>query len=731
MFAENARGKTTLCAILRSLQSGEPGHVLGRTTLGCGDDPKISILRGGKAITFDTNNGWNFTLPNLSIFDSTFVSENVYAGDAVDLAHRRNLYGLIVGKHGVELAHQIERYDADIRDKNTEIRDARAAVQGMVPKGLTVETFMPLPEDPAIDAKINEKMLELKAVRQADQIKGRATLSELTLPAFPPNLKALLGKTIEDVAKDAERRINSQIEAHGMHERGEAWLSEGLEYIQNNNCPFCGQSLNGVTLIAAYKAYFGEEYNALREKIATFREGVATAFGDRAIAQIDRTLDLNSAGVEFWSRYCKITPPLLEPASEIADTLRELRRTALALLDRKKATPLDPIALDASVIAAGAAFKTAQTNVNTYNQAVQTANATIAKKKTATATSNVNTVEASLIRLQAIKKRQEPDAKNACQKYQETLTEKRTLETRKENCKGRLNNHTKKVIGSYQDSINQFLRDFHAGFEIVDMKHGYPGGVASSSYQLLINDVPIDIGDSGSPIDIPSFKNTLSSGDRSTLALAFFLAQLEHDPERAEKIVVFDDPFNSQDSFRKDCTVQKIKKCGENCKQVIVLSHDMNFLKRVWDRLATQPSERKCLHLTRVGVRDTRICAWDIEEATQAPYLLDQKTLADYYHSCEGKPRDVVNKIRPVAETYCKNLYPGEFGGDTLGIIIGKIRRAGSNHQLFHILDDLDGLNEYTRRYHHGENPNWATEPIDETELQGFVHRTLEIVGGC
>ena len=35
--AENGRGKTTLCAILRSLQSGVAAHVIGRTTLGSTD----------------------------------------------------------------------------------------------------------------------------------------------------------------------------------------------------------------------------------------------------------------------------------------------------------------------------------------------------------------------------------------------------------------------------------------------------------------------------------------------------------------------------------------------------------------------------------------------------------------------------------------------------------------------------------------------------------------------
>src|SRR2546430_8676075 len=41
MFAENGRGKTTLCALLRSLQAGEPAIVQGRATLGGSGAPEV------------------------------------------------------------------------------------------------------------------------------------------------------------------------------------------------------------------------------------------------------------------------------------------------------------------------------------------------------------------------------------------------------------------------------------------------------------------------------------------------------------------------------------------------------------------------------------------------------------------------------------------------------------------------------------------------------------------
>jgi hypothetical protein len=91
-----------------------------------------------------------------------------------------------------------------------------------------------------------------------------------------------------------------------------------------------------------------------------------------------------------------------------------------------------------------------------------------------------------------------------------------------------------------------------------------------------------------------------------------------------------------------------------------------------------------------------------------------------------------VNKIRPVLETYCRNLYPSQFGDvDMLGTIIMKIRRDAAIHPLAAVADDMETLNEYTKRYHHGESQNVATEPLSDAELQGFVKKTLTIIGFC
>jgi len=57
------------------------------------------------------------------------------------------------------------------------------------------------------------------------------------------------------------------------------------------------------------------------------------------LSGVERTTDQNSTGVEFWSKFCSIAPPVM--AANGADMLSSFRNAALSLLDRKAAHPLN------------------------------------------------------------------------------------------------------------------------------------------------------------------------------------------------------------------------------------------------------------------------------------------------------------------------------------------------------------------------------------------------------
>jgi wobble nucleotide-excising tRNase len=92
----------------------------------------------------------------------------------------------------------------------------------------------------------------LQAARQAAQLQQKAGLTALTVPVFPAAVAALLAKTFANVAADAERRVGEHIERHHMQARGETWITEGLQYVAAESCPFCAQRIDAVGLIRDY-----------------------------------------------------------------------------------------------------------------------------------------------------------------------------------------------------------------------------------------------------------------------------------------------------------------------------------------------------------------------------------------------------------------------------------------------------------------------------------------------
>jgi wobble nucleotide-excising tRNase len=727
IFAENGRGKTTLCAILRSLFTNTPALIIGRKTLGSPDQPEVQLLTASGNVVF-RNGAWNAAFPDIAVFDGTYVSENVFAGDVVPTDHRRNLYRVIIGAQGVTLAGQLNNLDEQIRTKNNEIRDNRTAMQVHIPTGMTVETFIALTEDVEIDGKITAKEQDFQAVRRTAQLQLRTGLTAMTVPIFPTAFAELLAKTFANVSADAERRVAEHIARHPMQARGETWLSEGLGYVNHEECPFCGQGVAGIDLVHAYRSFFNREYHALRGEVTGLSGQVDTAIGDPVAASIDQTALQNNGKVEFWREYCELVPPVAPTEGTVADVMRTLRRSAQTLLQLKAGTPLDAVAPGEDFTQALAAFEVLRTALGTYNAAVAAANAVIAARKRQAQATNARDVETALAKLKAQKARHTDDVRALCASDVRLQGEKTTLEEDKARAREQLDAHTQQVITLYGQSINRYLERINAGFRITTPTHTYRGGPPSTSYQILINQNAVDLGDAETPPDRPSFRNTLSAGDRSTLALAFFLAQLEQDANRATKVIVFDDPFTSMDSFRRNHTVHQIYRCGEVCAQVVVLSHEATFLKLLWDRVPA--ADRKTLQLARVGEENTTIAEWDIERAVQARYRSDIDALTRFFSAGNGERMDVIQKIRPVLEGYCRNLYPTQFGEqEMMGSIVQKIRDAGAAHPLHPIVEDLDELNMYCRRYHHAENPNAATEPIDDAELQGYVRRTLKLVG--
>jgi wobble nucleotide-excising tRNase len=722
----NGSGKTTICAVLRSLDTGEGDHIIGRKTLGVSSLSTVDLLFDTGPIRFD-GSAWSVAKPSFGIFDGVFVGENVHAGEIVDVAQKRNLYRVIVGEAGVRLATEDADLAAESRAKTSEITASARGLQPHFAAGMMSDEFLALAKVDDIDDQIAAQQTNVNAIRQAETLSKKAALSALPIPTLPTGFPAILDRTIDDIAEDAETRLETHLAAHGMTDGGGNWISSGIEYA-GDDCPFCGQDIRGLPLVSAFRVVFSQTYKDLRAEISMLQDALSQQFGEATLATQTATAEKTKAAIEFWQEYVTFDWQTTQLPDSFADTARQLRTQALALLEAKARAPLERVEFTPGYNAALQAYTIASASLEQVNANILQANTLIAAKKAQSGAANLADAEKKLAVLKATATRYGPAVSALCDEHVLLTRLKETVDAQRGTVRAQLDAHTSAVVRPYQNRINALLDAFNAGFTIAETSHSYPGGIASSSYQLVINDMPVDIGNSKTPNSEPSFKNTLSAGDRTTLALAFFFAHLEADPSLSEKIVVFDDPFTSQDSFRRGQTVHEIMKLARSCKQMIVLSHDATFLKQLW--LKAPPSQRVSFTIADHRDLGSKLLEVDLERACQGRTATDVDDLRTFLSSGAGGLIDIVRKMRVVLEAYCRTTFSGSFqDNDWLGDMVRKIREGGATHPAAALYDELDQINDYSAQYHHGENTQDLTpDQIDSTALTGYARRTLKIV---
>ena len=248
-------------------------------------------------------------------------------------------------------------------------------------------------------------------------------------------------------------------------------------------------------------------------------------------------------------------------------------------------------------------------------------------------------------------------------------------------------------------------------------------------YVLRIFGHPVDL--ANKPDSPVRFRTGLSQGDKNTLAFAFFLARLDNDKSLPDCVVLFDDPLSSLDANRRTFTRSQIGRIANKCQQIIILTHDLDTAAHFCRAL--RPSQVEQLRLKPVGDFSEFECC-DIEQLASPEYFVNWNKLRDFDQLGAGQPLDVARAIRPMLEENLRVRFPDVFKGDfSFGeLVIKRIRTSkptDPEHRLLKYLTDLETLNTYTWRYHHG-NPQ-VEKAVTESELKTFVRLALEVSKGA
>lgn len=735
VYADNGRGKSTLAAVLRACQLGEAARLQARKTIDSTDAPAVKfLLPTGSHVEFIAN-AWTAKLPDIVVFDSEFIEQNVYSGFEVRADQRQSLLVFALGDQTVQLKQQIDQLIKDIAIQTGKRAQAEKTLTGFAPP-YTIAQFIALQPVPDAQQQIDALHKRIEAAKNVQQLAARKDPVQLAAIQFDvPAVFALLKTQIQDVEKAAEAVVRAHLAKHKA-ESFEDWVSRGQNYLGGTECPFCGQGIGAIDLIDAYRSYFNKAYADLKRRVAGLESQVAMGLADSKVEATLSAAATNSARIEAWKDQLNLTAPTLDPTA-LAAAIKQVRVLLLSLAALKQKTPLELVGTQADLDAATAALASIGQAIIAYNSDTQALVPTIAALKKRLAVEDTTALMADVKKLEAAQKLQLPTVTAAIAEYQAARTEWGRLDGQKTKAREQLDALMQETLQQYQTSINNLLTSLGAEFAIEQLKPTYlGGGEPRTEYGLRVRNKSVKLGSRADIATGCSFATTLSDSDKRTLAFAFFMARLNSDPNLTGKLVVLDDPVSSLDRNRRHQSIRLIANLAGGCRQLLVLSHDAYFVRELRERLVDRkpaPILLSILSIKRVQQGYSAFAPCDIDDVCSSDYYRHHRLVADYV---DGKStvntRDVAKTIRPLLEGYYHRRFPGKIPRKQMfGQIIALATKAQPNdplHYLQPILKEMGEVNDYAGQFHHDTNPGYETAPVADAELLGFAKRALNLI---
>ena len=733
IYAENGCGKTTLASIIEAWRLRDVRPMAARKTIGATADPTVDLLlQDGQHVAL-SGGTWTGPVANVAVFDLGFVERNVCSGQQVRADQRQALLDFALGDQAVAAKRDLEQLVDEI-EAQTRRRTQASHVLAPLSGPHTVADYAALRPPPDIDRLVEGADARASSARNAPALLVREDPVALTTVTFDVDAAfGVLSTDLEVMSADAEARVKAHIEHHEAA-HFEEWLSQGQRFAEAADCPFCGQAIQGLPLVAAYQSYFGEAYGDLKVRLQRLKESVISDLGDVSVDGLSAAALTNQARVDAWRDRLDLVAPVID-RHEIAQALSRARNTLLDLIASKETSPMGVVGSQADREAVGAALASFGQIVRGYNAAIGDACDAIGDEKEAIRRTDAQTAETEVVRLRAAQARLRTDVDEAAAEYLGAEHRKGELEAAKTEARRTLDAEMERALGRYKERINELLRDFGAEFSIERLAATYIGGEPRAEYRLSVRGRPVPLASRTQPAMEPCFSTALSESDKRALALAFFFARLEVDPDLGSKVVIVDDPMSSLDRGRRRKSLLRLVQLAPTCEQLIVLTHDSRFARELRDALADPGRgpglNARVLELHRVA-GGAAFADCNIDEICASAYHRNYRIVADFVAGTgTANPRDVAEAVRTVLEGYYHRKFPNRIPRRAmLGHVISASRDAQPPDPLVHLqpsLQELSDLNDFASQFHHDDDTE-IPPLINEAELRTYAQLALDLV---
>ncbi len=735
IYGENGRGKTTLATIFSSLAQNDPSMLKGRTTLDGTQGPNIEFRINSTSYTYSSGT-WNQCCNNIVVFDSRFVDSNVYSGFEISADHRQSLLTFTLGEEGGALKNEVDNINEQILGINAQIRSRRGILENIC-QPQTIEEYIRIPQDPDIDRKIRDIEAFYLSVQRTDKICRNSPLSEIDIPSLNFDyIRTLMQISLSDISEDTKARVIEHMNAH-MEEQNESWIKEGLCLIKEEGCPFCGQDLNEAkSIIELYQRYFDESYQEHQTELQNQQSLILKRLSDSLISDLIHIYNNNQSLYDnTWKDFLNVEFGYLLSIEEVSDNLEEIRESVGGLFQIKLSKPANKIENLEFYDLITRKYLDISGQLQKYNQEVRTVNANIENIKYRLKQANQQQIKKDLERLEKEKERHSSPNKEICEEFERFTQEKADLEERKRIARNQLETFTNDLLEQYEEDINRYLDSFNAGFGIINVDTSHERGIPRMKYQLLLRNQNLPITSQREASDRPGFSNTLSEGDKRTLAFSFYMAKNDLDTNISNKILIVDDPMSSLDQSRQRATQIALKNIAQRANQLIVLSHDPNFLKSLIDIGDFNQADLSAFELKRAQDDYSTLEKCDIEECIQSVYKTNYQLISRYISDPRGIDRiSVVRAIRPMLEANLRHRFQDALKAtNSLGKMIELIRASSGDNPLVKIqphLQIIEEINAYTTSHTHDTNAEGLLPQINDAELKRYAVLALNIAQG-
>ena len=550
----------------------------------------------------------------------------------------------------------------------------------------------------------------LDAAQDVDMFKAPA-FEKINLPAFDePAIRAILQHDLQNLDTQATTSLDMHIASLGSG--GEFWIAKGIEYIHDDDkCPFCGQATTEASLIKHYRAYFNEAYVNQKRNITNMLDNIRNIHSSNTQTTFERTIGNNKDVGHVWAKYGLQVPDIDTKLimSDWAHALEAVER----LLEAKRNAPLEPIAWNRGLLES---YNHHRQEIVDINNSLDEYNEKIRHLRNADSVT-IQSAYDKLQQLKVTKTRYLQVTASWCDKYIRARTDKAKAEEDKKRITQQLEKYRNNVFPALQEEVNHYLKIFGVRYTVQDLKPENIRSGSSCNYKVNVDNTLIDTYKPKSK-DAPTIGSILSTSERNTLALTLFLSSLMKDKNLANTTVVVDDPVSSFDDNRTSTTIEELLKLKDKVSQIIILSHQSEFLYEILDKV-----RKDCTSLIiRHYDKGSEISGWNMDQKSKQT---ERRSILEMYAKYKkGDPQQVAENIRPYLEAVLKTIYANYDESKSVGHLLDKCRSNKAIDEA--TVDELRKIINYAKRFMHAYDPNVENRSINRDQLRVYVQRALD-----